>query len=62
MSAWVTVWVAEQVAASVGASVVGVHVIEPASATGSLSATFLMVTLPVLVTVTVYRITSPSAA
>ena len=58
MSAWVIVWVAEQVATSVGASVVTSQV-GAASDLGSATLIPVIVTLPVLVTVIAYVITWP---
>ena len=51
MSAWVTVWVAVQAIIAVGAMVDPSQLIEPASATGSVTTMNAMVTLPVFLTV-----------
>ena len=50
-SAWVTMWVAEQFAVAVGASNAVSQRIEPVSATGSVTATPDIVTLPMFLTV-----------
>ena len=52
-SAWVTVWVAEQLAEAEGAKTVESQMIDPVSATGSETVRLWMVTLPSLRTVIV---------